>query len=121
LLTDAGLAVFDRFMQLRRESRLSPSAALALLKEELQNGANGLSGRSGNPVQARSGAEVWDPVVAELRARVEEQAKQIAFLQEQVKLLMQQLADAQAQIQAVLPASVERERSRRRRWWQFWK
>jgi len=116
LLTDAGLAIFDRFMQLRRESRLSPSAALAMLKEELQNGANGMSGRLGNPVQARSG--VRDPVVEELRARVEEQGQQIAFLQDQVKLLMQQLAEAQAQIQVMLPASIERSR---KRWWQFWK
>lgn len=116
LLTDAGLAVFDRFIQLRRESKLSPSAALSLLKEELQNSPKEMSKRLSNPVQPRS--EAQDFMIEELRARVEEQGKQITFLQDQVKLLMQQLAEAQAQIRAMLPATVERSR---KRWWQFWR
>jgi hypothetical protein len=111
LLKDSGRAIFDRLIQLEREG-LTIGAAKAVIEQELASDGGPEAGdRSSNGGQA-------DAVLRQMQARLDEQGQQIAFLQDQVRRLMDQLAEAQAQIQAMLPASVERSR---RRWWQFWR
>jgi len=110
MLSDGGLAIFDRYMQLRRDSKLGSSSTLDILGKELKNNKNGMSVHTDNNVQTISEK---DPLIAELKSRVDEQGRQITFMQEQMKLLMQQLSDAQTQIRNMLTPP----QTQRISWW----
>jgi len=121
LLDDHGFALFRRLVELERDQGLSCQAAVELMKEELSSSPEDAhanrSSADGKP--GETGVKPGETVGIEgYREAIEVLKKQNEFLQRQVERLLEQLREKDEQLQAMLPASVERSR---KRWWQFWK
>jgi len=106
LLTDGGLAVFDRLIQLEREGHTTAAAV-----QRMQNDRQDERLSSVEPEGSSAPTAVYVDLISELRSRVEEQAKMIAFFQTQ-------MAERDDQIRA-LTSSTRPELIRINRWQAF--
>ena len=76
MLTDGGMAIFDRMIQLERDGNTTITA-IEIIKNERLNNEKTLPQPNGNHNLSENS---WE-LVEELRARVDEQVKMISYLQ----------------------------------------
>jgi hypothetical protein len=109
-LKDSGRAILDRLIQLEREGHTIKAAKSVIEKELAPNGDSRAGEQSSN-------GKWLETIIQQLQVRLKEQAEQIAFLQDQQRVFLDQLVELQGQIKLMLPENIERGR---RPWWRFW-
>lgn len=107
LVKDSGRAILDRLIQLELEGH-TIKAAKSIVEKEI--GANGGSPEGGT---LANGASV-DTTIQQMQSRLDEQAKQISFLQDQQRGFMDQLVELQSQVRLMIPDSIDKNRTP---WW----
>lgn len=96
LLTDAGLAIFDRLIQLERDGHTTITAI-----EEMKNDGQGALKTAHQPNDNRAIAPVPIELVTELRARVDEQTRMIGYLQVKLDEALTQVHEKDTHIRAL--------------------
>lgn len=95
LLDNAGLAIFDRLIQLEKQDRLSPSAAAQKVISEVQNGESETGNQNGNTGQTTDQAD---------EAVVEILTQQIKDLRDERDRLLDIIESQGESIKALMPA-----------------
>lgn len=98
LLTDSGVSIFDRLIQLERQDKLSPTAAAERVKSELQNGISPMSDHGVGPV----------PTVPNVpNELVEVLTRQVEDLRSERDRLLSIIEEQGQQIRALMPGPTE--------------
>lgn len=100
-LKDSGRAILDRLIQLEKDG-LTIAAAKAVVEKELANG--------GGPgmLNGSSNGNHLDALIKQMQARLDEQGKQITFLQGEIGGYKEGLSDLKNQVRLMLPDPAKR-------------
>jgi len=116
MVKDAGLAIFDRVMQLIQQGKLSPSAAIEKVINEVQQPDTALDKQGGSAVQT------FDQLVPEPTKELIDMLKQQADdLRGERDRLLGIVESQQDQIQLMLPGSISEDSMDKRGRWQHLK
>ena len=110
LVTDAGLAIFDRCMQLERQDKLSPSSSVEKVISEIQTSHSTVFNQEKSAVQTQSSDQ--SELVRVLNRQIED-------LREERNRLLTIVESQGDQIKALMPGPQERSSSNERRFTRF--
>lgn len=100
LLTDSGIAIFDRLIQLEQQDKLSPTAALDKVTSEVHNGLSGASKHEEVTVQPLD--QTVPPPTADLIHVLKQQVEDLRLERDR---LLGIIEGQQSQMQLMLPGS----------------
>lgn len=116
MLQDAGLAIFDHLMQLIQQDKLSPSAAVEKVINEVQQRSSAVDKHGGNTVQA-----IDQAVPPPTQDIIDMLKQQVGDLRGERDRLIGIVETQQDQIQLMLPGSTSMDNDERIGRWQHLK